>query len=310
MTLEHTYEDAAPDGEAAAPDGDPHEAPVPAATALRDRALALRQAGRSRDQICAELGITQWRLSVIFTDAPVRRPDLRVRAKDEARIRARGLRGSGWTVTAIAKELGVSRSSVSLWVRDVPCEPWAGRDAHMKRLSELGPLGRTRAYQIKRDATTFSAQSDIGALSQRELLLIGTALYWAEGMKSKTYARRERVQFTNSDPAVIRVFLDFLGGIGVAPERLRYRVSIHESADVASAERFWADVAGVDVTALSRVTLKRHNATPGRYNIRSAYHGCLVVSVLDSREVYQRIDGWWRGIAASCGWAAGAVDPA
>jgi len=42
------------------------------------------------------------------------------------------------------------------------------------------------------------------------VLLIGAALYWAEGSKDKPYARRERVQFINSDPDVIGFFLRWL----------------------------------------------------------------------------------------------------
>lgn len=36
---------------------------------------------------------------------------------------ARELRSEGWSVRQIQQELGVSRSSVSLWVRDVPLSP-------------------------------------------------------------------------------------------------------------------------------------------------------------------------------------------
>ena len=41
------------------------------------------------------------------------------RGKLEQRQRARELRAEGWTMPDIAVELGVSRSSVSLWTRDV-----------------------------------------------------------------------------------------------------------------------------------------------------------------------------------------------
>jgi hypothetical protein len=43
-------------------------------------------------------------------------------AKPEKRNRARELRAEGWSVRRIAIELGVAKSSVSVWVRDIPCE--------------------------------------------------------------------------------------------------------------------------------------------------------------------------------------------
>ena len=46
-----------------------------------------------------------------------------MRRKDAERRRARELRAAGWSVRAITSELGVAKSSVSVWVRDVPVPP-------------------------------------------------------------------------------------------------------------------------------------------------------------------------------------------
>ena len=42
------------------------------------------------------------------------------RGKLAEQERARALRAEAWTLNEIAAELGVAKSSVSLWVRDVP----------------------------------------------------------------------------------------------------------------------------------------------------------------------------------------------
>jgi hypothetical protein len=46
-----------------------------------------------------------------------------VRRKDEARREAKRLRGEGWSLARIARELGVAKSSVSVWVRQPPSSP-------------------------------------------------------------------------------------------------------------------------------------------------------------------------------------------
>lgn len=51
-----------------------------------------------------------------------------------------------------------------------------------------------------------------------------------------SYCRRERLHFINSDPNVISFFLRWLDVLDVERERLRYRVSIHESANATDAE--------------------------------------------------------------------------
>ncbi len=44
------------------------------------------------------------------------------KARPESREQARRLRGEGWSLRAIAREVGASLSSVSTWVRDVPLD--------------------------------------------------------------------------------------------------------------------------------------------------------------------------------------------
>jgi len=53
--------------------------------------------------------------------------------------------------------------------------------------------------------------------------------------------------------------------------------------------------------SLQRATLKRHNPTTVRLNQGDEYHGCLVVHVAKSRELYDTIVGLWQGIAMGSG---------
>ena len=79
-----------------------------------------------------------------------------------------------------------------------------------------------------------------------------------EGGKSKPWSRREHLKFINNDPDVIRLFIAWLRLLGVPSDRVTCRVSIHESADVRAAERFWAGVVGIAPGELQRTTLKRY----------------------------------------------------
>jgi hypothetical protein len=95
------------------------------------------------------------------------------------------------------------------------------------------------------------------------------------------------------------LFLDFLRRNGVDDSQLRLNVSIHESADVGAAERYWADMVGIPVEAFRPTQLKRHNPKTVRKNTGEAYVGCLTIGVRQSRELYQRIAGTWQGIIAA-----------
>ena len=57
------------------------------------------------------------------------------RGKVVERQKARTLRAEAWTLQEIADEVGASRGTVSVWVRDVDIEQKPRRDRKRKRLN-------------------------------------------------------------------------------------------------------------------------------------------------------------------------------
>ncbi|MFI6849750.1 hypothetical protein [Kitasatospora sp. NPDC050467] len=94
-----------------------------------------------------------------------------MRARTELREAARRLRGEGRAYDEIQAEPGVSKSSISLWVRDLPA-PRPSRE-RMRRAAETrwGPVRRQR--EEERRATKTAAAAEIGPMSDRDLFLVG-----------------------------------------------------------------------------------------------------------------------------------------
>ncbi|MFE0135845.1 hypothetical protein ACFWY6_30385 [Streptomyces sp. NPDC059037] len=267
---------------------------------LRERAIALRRQGLSRRQIRDRLYVDNNDiLNRLLQGEPPPEWTKRPNAKDDLRERARELRLQGMTYDQIQVELGCSKSSISLWVRDLP-KPERRDPSEQARLAARKRWEHELAVRDDaRKHTKAAAAREIDAMSERELLVAGTALYWAEGTKDKSYARRENVIFVNSDPGVIQIYLAWLNLLGVEPERLKYRVMIHMTADVKGAEHYWADMVGVDVSTFQKTTIKKHNPKTVRKNVGDSYRGCLVIRVSQSAELYRRIEGWWSGMVTS-----------
>jgi transcriptional regulator with XRE-family HTH domain len=219
----------------------------------------------------------------------------RPRAKDDQHARARELRARGYTYAEIASELGVSRGSVSLWVRDMPRvgrlsyeETRQRNAAGVSRYWEAEGLRR----ELRRQAVSDAAAAEIGTLTDREILIAGAIAYWCEGCKSKPHRRSEEISFINSDPRLIQFFLRFLDAAGVSPDRLIRRLQIHESADVEAAQQFWVHLTGLPPGQFRQPTLKRHNPKTVRKNVGPGYRGCLVIKVRQSAELYRQVEGW------------------
>lgn len=269
---------------------------------LRERAIALRRAGHSRREIKQILGIgSNQTLNEALQGEPPPEWTRRPQAKDDLHARARELREQGLDYEEIAGALGVSKSSVSLWVRDMPRPERLSYEECCKRSAE-----GSRVYweterpvrEARREAVRVAAAGQIGVLSKREVIIAGAIAYWCEGAKSKPYRRQDRVVFINSDPGLVKFFLRFLDEAGVTPAQLRFRVQIHETADIAGAERFWRGVTGAKSARFHRVTLKRHNPRTVRKNVGADYHGCLIVSVRQGADLYRQIEGWAGAIMA------------
>jgi transcriptional regulator with XRE-family HTH domain len=188
------------------------------------------------------------------------------RGKQVEQQRARELRAQSWTLHDIATELGVSKSSVSLWVRDVDFVPNPRRTARRR-----GPNKLQLAKQAEIDSLLEEGRLRVGQLSEREFLMAGVAVYWGEGSKTDG-----SVKLANSDPAMIDFFLRWLRHFFIIDEsRLRIWLYLHQGLDLDAAIEFWSDLTSIPASQFG----KPYRAEPDP-SIRRSKHpmGCPSVS--------------------------------
>jgi hypothetical protein len=196
------------------------------------------------------------------------------------------MRATGRTLLDIATELGVSKSSVSVWVRDVefepsPRQPSANRRPHPQHVAKLAEIDECDAQGIDR----------IGTLSDQAFLAAGTALYAGEGGK-----RDGKVNFANTNPEMMAMFCAWLRRFFAIDEsRLRVRVYLHEGLDLDAAEAYWSNVTGVPRNQFNRA----YRAKPDP-SIRLVKHefGCGYLDYHCSR-THRKVMGLVRALLAS-----------
>ena len=208
------------------------------------------------------------------------------RGKVDLQEKARLMRAESRTLQDIATILGVSKSSVSLWVRDVPFEPGprqasATRRPHPQHLAKLAEIERCDAEGVQR----------IGTLSEAVFLAAGAALYAGEGAK-----RDGHVLFANTDATMVTFFCSWLRRFFMVDEqRLRVRVYLHDGLDLDLAEAFWARATGVPRRQFRAPYRAKADPTIRRSKHE---HGCAYVGYSCSR-THREIMGLIRALLSS-----------
>jgi 4a-hydroxytetrahydrobiopterin dehydratase len=212
------------------------------------------------------------------------------RGKLEKREEARRLRAQSLTLADIAQKLGVSKSSVSIWVRDVAFTPSKRR---------YGPRVRPHPAQVRKlqeieDCDRVGSEL-IGTLSEEAFLVAGAALYAGEGSK-----REGSVLFANSDARMMAFFCAWLRRFFEIDEsRLRARIYLHEGLSLDEAEAHWARVIWIP-----RDQFRAGYRAPADASIRHNKHefGCGYVYYACTR-THRRIMGLTRALLSSASYS-------
>lgn len=145
----------------------------------------------------------------------------------------------GLSVKEIARRADVSPGTASRWLRDVPlnAEQRAALNAANPVLN--GQMAGARRIAESARAARLSAQAHGRELAQRNdpLRHAGCMLYWAEGSK-----RRNQVVFTNSDLAMVQLFVRFLRQCYAVPDNaMTVSVNVHlgNGLTIDAIERWW-----------------------------------------------------------------------
>jgi hypothetical protein len=212
------------------------------------------------------------------------------RGKQREQEDARRLRARNKTLQEIADTLHVSKSSVSLWVRDIPFTPSKRR---------YGPQRRPHPAQVRKfreiEECDVIGREQLGWLDDQAFLAAGAALYAGEGSKNEG-----KVLFANTDAAMVAFFCAWLRHFfDVDESRMRARVYLHEGLDLETTEAHWSEVTGIP-----RAQFRAGFRAPADASIRTAkhVHGCCYVYYACSR-THRLVMGLVRALLSSASYS-------
>lgn len=108
------------------------------------------------------------------------------------------------------------------------------------------------------------------AYTKREI--VGIVLWWAEGTKSRRDTRWKNavsypIEITNTSPAIIKIFTDFLTiDLSVPREKLRVQIQIHQGDNQNALEEYWMNIVGVQRSQLNKTIIRPVGNKVGKSN--------------------------------------------
>lgn len=221
-------------------------------------------------------------------------------AKYVMRIAARSLRKNGLSIKKIATRMLVSKSTVSIWCRDIQLTAEQMSVLEESKLTG-GFKGRLKGAALQKNRRVLEIKNqekigieELGRLKEKELFTAGLGIYLGEGAKDPD----TEISLSNSDPKIILFMLNwFCRFCSATRDQFVCHVMInylHENR-VHEVESFWSEITQLPLSQFTKTTLLKVKNKKVYENFKKHF-GTIRIKVRRSRRMQRRILGWFKGL--------------
>ena len=197
------------------------------------------------------------------------------------------LRKTGLSYGEIKKMLGVSKSTLSYWLKSVPLTKKQKEKLYTNNVLILsgGPQSQKERRRREINKIVTNAEKEIAfPLSKEAFRLFGVALYWAEGSKTNG------LNITNSDPCLILFFVKWIEKIfNIPPEELKAWLNIYPQQNDTDIKQFWSELTGIPIDRFGKSFVK---PSTKNYKKNNLYYGTIKVRVPKGTDMRYKIFSW------------------
>ncbi len=171
----------------------------------------------------------------------------------EIKAKAIELRKLGFAYAYISKELNLSKSTLSLWLRDTVFLPNEMTKLSISRGQKIcGVAKRVDKIRSIVEAGKFAVDK-VDKLSNRDVFMLGIGIYIGEG--SKTH---DNTRIVNADPRIVKFSLVWLNKCFDVPiKSFRVRLHLYPDTNQDEAIRYWMDQLSLPKQSFQSCTVDR-----------------------------------------------------
>ncbi len=201
------------------------------------------------------------------------------------------LRKKGWSYNQINRMINVSKSTLSLWLKDVPLSEEQKQRFYNSRIINLSRGAPSQKERRKREIEKIlkEAEKEIQIpLFWDTFQLIGAALYWAEGSKTNGF------EVTNSDPYFILFMVKWFERVfGVSSNNLKIHLNIYSQQNEQEIKQFWSQLTGIPLKNFGKSYIKPPNKGFKKNNL---YYGTIKIRVPKGTDMRHKTFGWIKAV--------------
>ena len=200
------------------------------------------------------------------------------------------LRKEGISYNKICKELGIPKSTMHYWFRNLRWSQQIKKELtekaktqSTKRLQAVIQAQRKR-WKAYRKYYREEAKKEFPILRSNPLFLAGLMLYWGEGDSNL----KNQVRLSNTDPRMIKLFNEFLQKICKASkEKIRLSLIIYPDLTDEDCKKFWSNRVKVSLNQFDKSSI-----IYGRHPTKRLENGICIIRVNNSPGLKEKIIIW------------------
>lgn len=165
------------------------------------------------------------------------------------------LRKSGKSYSQIKEIIKVSKSTLSLWLKDYPLSQARIRDLRDNNEQRIENYCQTRrrTKEERLNKCLKEEEKIIFPINEKELYIAGLFLYWGEGSKT----RWVELALSNTNPTVINFFIYWLTfSLKVPKEKLTVRLHLYKDMDINSEFNYWSKKLDIPIKQFKKPYIK------------------------------------------------------
>lgn len=206
-------------------------------------------------------------------------------ARKEDKQRALAMRKKGMSYSQIKEKMKISKSTLSVWLKDSPLS-----EERIKELRDNSPIRIEKfrnTMQAKKETRLREVYqkvaNDICDLSERDLFLAGLFLYWGEGTKTQN----SLVALTNTNPAMVKFFINWLKLFGVKSKDLKIKLHLYSDMKIKESLDFWSKELNIPISQFYKPYIKK-NAT-GSISYKNGFGKGTCSVIFGSRDLWEYV---------------------